>query len=65
MQIPQSLAPGTYISAPNHNYVLLNTELPEDDTVVAIEFYATAPDLVYLDVRDRPLGENFLDLDLA
>ena len=28
----------------------MNTELPEDDNLIAIEYYATAPDYVFFDV---------------
>ena len=47
-----TLAVGSYKLAPKANYVLLNTELPEDDTLVAIEYFAIKPNLVFFDVRD-------------
>ena len=58
VSVPQSLAFETYIAAPNHNYVLLNTELLEDDNLLSIEFFLSAPGQVYMDVSNSSVEHS-------
>ena len=55
VEIPKTIIKSPYKtplrSKSEHNYVLLNTELPEDDELIAIEFYGAIADSVYIDVR--------------